>query len=218
MRTHPGKHSRHHRDHLRQPLLGGNLASRRSSPLRFAARFSLVAGALFLLYAYPYPPHGFADRLFQHYLDGYARLVAFALQFFEPDVRAHEAVIFGRSTLKIVKSCDAMEAKLLMASALAASPGVWWRKLTAIAVGLLVMTAVNVARIMILYYVRVYRDASFELFHVEILPLFMILSAGALFLASLRFLHASDPEPPPPSRGRGASGRAPNLASPHVNG
>lgn len=171
-----------------------------------------------MLYAYPYPPQSFADRLFEAYLDGYAHLVAFTLRLVEPGVRAHEAAIFGRTTLRIVKSCDAMEAKLLLASALAAFPGVWWRKLAAIVVGILAMTVVNVTRIAMLYYLRLFWETSFEVFHVEILPLFMILSAGALFLASVRFLHATDRGPPSPFRRPGASDADTQAASPHVSG
>lgn len=154
----------------------------------FAFRFAVIAATLLGVYAFPYAQYGMSESWFDKYLSGYARLVGWVLGIFEADLSVQGATVIGRTTLRIAKSCDAMEAKLLLASAVLAFPGRPSRKAVALLIGLVSLTAINVMRIVTLYFILVKRQQSFELFHLEVLPLFMILAAVGLFILSIKVM------------------------------
>lgn len=156
--------------------------------LSFAARFALIATTLFALYAYPYRPGGTAAVLFEEYLEAYARLAGGVLAFFDPSIVVRGATIMGEVSLLIVKSCDAMEAKLLFASAILAYPGQWRRRLLSLVCGLAGLVSLNVVRIGTLYAILKQRSSWFDVFHIEIWPLVMIAAVGALFWLATRFV------------------------------
>lgn len=164
----------------------------------FAFRFVLIAAGLFGIYAFPYTAMGVSDGWFQRYLAGYARLVGWILSLFEPDVVVRGNSIIGQASLQIVKSCDAMEAKLLLTAAILASPGGIARKLLAVGAGLFALTVINVLRIVTLYYVVTTSRRWFDFVHLELWPLLMIAAASGLFLLAIRFLQPVSLQPSTP--------------------
>ena len=86
--------------------------------------------------------------------------------------------IVGRFSLRIVKSCDAMEAVILFVAAVCAFPVRWRARAWGIVLGTLGLAAVNVLRICSLDFIGIYHLAQFELFHLEVWPLLMVCSAG----------------------------------------
>jgi exosortase H (IPTLxxWG-CTERM-specific) len=154
----------------------------RRSQIRFAVIFLIVAAVLFVAYSFPYQENGISERWFQRYLSAYARLAGFVLGFFDRQVSVAGNVISGHMSLKIVKSCDAMEANLLFVAAVAAWPARWHRKLVAGAVGLVVLVVVNVVRICSLYFVGARFPAAFEFLHIDLWPFLIIVVAIAQFV------------------------------------
>jgi exosortase/archaeosortase family protein len=152
--------------------------------------FVVVAAALFALYAFPYAETGISERWFHAYLRGYARLAGAVIWLFDRQVTVADSVISGRYALTVVKTCDAMEANLLLIAAIIAWPlpasrplrQIWWRKPAAILVGVAALVAVNVARICSLYFIGVHAPSAFELVHVELWPLLLIAIALAEFV------------------------------------
>ncbi|HEY2903434.1 MAG TPA: archaeosortase/exosortase family protein [Polyangia bacterium] len=140
-----------------------------------------IAGALFALYAFPYQESGLSERWFQSYLQGYAHLAGRLLAVVDRQVTIDGNLIAGRYALRIVKTCDAMEANLLFLAAILAFPAPWRRKMVALVAGLIVLVLANVLRICSLYFVGVHAPGAFETVHVEIWPLLMIVVAGAQF-------------------------------------
>ena len=149
--------------------------------LRFALRFAAVAAALFSIYAYPYPEHGRAERWFGSYLHAYARLGGAVISVFDRTATVTGNVIAGRFSLSIVKTCDAMEANLLFIAAVVAFPGRWTRRLVAAAAGVAALVVLNVTRICSLYFVGVHAPSAFELLHIEIWPLLLVVAAAIDF-------------------------------------
>ena len=158
---------------------------------RFAIRFVVAAALLLGLYAFPYADYGFSEQWFSSYLHKYARVVGWALNFFESDVSVQGATVTGRASLLIAKSCDAMDAKLLFAAAVLAYPGRPSRKALALVAGIVGLTVLNVARIVALYFVLVKRQQSFDFFHLEVMPLALVLAALLLFVASIYIMRSS---------------------------
>lgn len=148
----------------------------------------MTAGVLFGVYAFPYAQYGVSEAWFAEYLGAYARLVGWVLNLFESGMHVEGATVFGRVTLHIAKSCDAMESKLLFVAAVLAFPAPATRKLPVLALGLCGLTLINVARIVTLYFVLVRNRAAFDFFHLELLPLVMVASTALLFVASTRFM------------------------------
>lgn len=149
---------------------------------RFALRFAVYALSLLALYTFPYDEAGVIAQLFERYLSGYAHVAGAVLALFEPGIRVSGQEIIGRFGLRIIQSCDAIEAVILFAAAVLAFPVAWWRRSVGLVVGTLGIVAINIARICSLYYVGVYLPARFEFYHLEIWPLMLVASAGLAFL------------------------------------
>ena len=167
----------------------------RRAAVRFAVTFAVLAAVLFALYAFPYAEHGISERLLRGYLNGYARVAGGILAIFDSRVVVDGNVVSGRAAVSIVKTCDAMEANLLFLAAVLAFPAApgaalrrWPRKLLAALIGMVAISALNVVRICSLYAVGVYFPSAFELLHVEVWPLLLIIAAAAIFAAAARFL------------------------------
>ena len=154
----------------------------RRTRLRFALIFGATALVLFSLYGFPYAEEGSVQRWFDGYLRAYAHLAGAALRIFDHHVAVSDNVITGRFSLSIVKTCDAMEANLLFLAAIAAFPAPWWRKVIAGGVGLVLLVVVNVFRICSLYFLGVYAPSVFEVAHIEVWPIIIILATVAEFV------------------------------------
>jgi exosortase/archaeosortase family protein len=155
---------------------------------RFVSRFCLVALLLFGVYCFPYADVGISESVFTWYIDGYARAVAFVLRLFESHITLIDNQIHGRVSLEVAKSCDAIECLILFAAAVVATPGVWSRRLAVLLVGLPGLAALNVARIVALYYTGVFWPFSFHAFHTVIWPLLLVTATGLAFLWAGRWL------------------------------
>jgi exosortase/archaeosortase family protein len=168
--------------------------SSRRAALGFAARFAIIALVLFALYGFPYAQYGMSQAWLDVYLGSYARAVGWVLGLFEDNMSVVGTSIFGKASLQIVRSCDAMEIKILLAAAILAFPGKARKKALALALGLAGVAVLNVTRIVTLYYVLLGRQGSFEFLHLELWPLVMVIAAASLFIGVTRFLRVV-PEP-----------------------
>jgi exosortase H (IPTLxxWG-CTERM-specific) len=168
-------------------------ADARRARIRFAVVFILVAGVLLTLYSFPYAEHGVREDWFSRYLALYASVAGSLLGVFDSGVRVVGNDIVGRVTLTVAKNCDAMDVSLLFTAAILAFPARWSRRLVGIVVGVAALTALNVLRIVSLYFVDVRWPAAFELVHAEVWPLAMVVSAVAAFLFWSRWAEASPP-------------------------
>src|SRR5262245_29667088 len=125
--------------------------SRARAPLeprvRFALGFLACAALGLTAYCFPYREHGISEAWFDGFLASYARLAHAPISLLDPSAVLTGNEIHGLYAIRIVKGCDAMEAKILFVSAVLAFPASWPRRLGAAALGLLALAAVNVLRI-----------------------------------------------------------------------
>jgi exosortase/archaeosortase family protein len=182
------------RDNLKR-LARERSAEDYSNALGFCLRFSAFAALLFAVYAFPYAEFGLSEDWFNRYLDSYAHLAGWALRLTDQAVTVHDATIQGRVALRIVKSCDAMDATLLFLAALLALPGERRKKALAAGVGVVAIAALNVVRIISLYFALGDHADAFEFLHTELWPLAMILATAALFSVCARFVNIQTRNP-----------------------
>jgi exosortase/archaeosortase family protein len=161
--------------------------------LRFALVFAVVGGCLLTLYSFPYAEHGVREDWFVSYLSVYARVAGFVLRFIDRSVHVVGVDIVGRVSLTVAKNCDAMDVNILFASAIVAFPAPWSRRLLGIGAGLALLVAINILRIVSLYFVDVHWPAAFEFLHAEIWPFAIVALAVVGFLSWVRWAHSGAP-------------------------
>lgn len=168
-----------------------------SSQRRFILTFCAVGGALLLAYCFPYKEHGISERWFDAFLESYARLAYLPIRHFDHSAFLIGNEIHGRYAVRIVKGCDAMEAKILFTAAVVAFPAVWPRRLAVLALGLGALTLLNVLRITSLYAVGTALPAKVEFLHLEVWPFVMVTVATLLFLWAAGIMNRTQTEQGP---------------------
>ncbi len=149
---------------------------------RFVLAFFAFAALGLGLYCFPYGQFGIKETFFDAFLTGYARLAGAVIAVFDPSAVATGTEIHGRYAVRIVKGCDAMEAKILFVSAVLAFPTGLWRRLLAAGAGLVALTTLNVLRIASLYYAGMAFPKLVDVLHLEVWPLALVVFAALLFL------------------------------------
>jgi exosortase H (IPTLxxWG-CTERM-specific) len=152
------------------------------------ALFALWMGAYYAVSTTP----AFARRIGPGYLEVNARVAARLLGWLGEPTRAEGAVVVSpRFQVQIRRGCDALEPSALLAAAILAFPARWRLKLPGIVVGVAVLQALNLVRIISLYYTGVHFRSAFETLHVEVWqPLFVLFVAAVWagwFVWSLRY-------------------------------
>jgi exosortase/archaeosortase family protein len=173
------------------PLPGVGLAGRPAR--RFVITFLATAAALLGLYYFPYDDGGPVKRALAAYLHAYAVVSGSLLRLFDASVIVVGSDILGRCSLRLVRTCDAMDVNILLVSAVMAWPARWGRRLVAAACALGCVFVVNVARICSLYFVGVHVPAAFSAVHVELWPIAMLIVAVGAFLVSVRWMQRERP-------------------------
>jgi exosortase/archaeosortase family protein len=149
--------------------------------LRFVLTFLGVSSVLLGAYYYPEPPAPI--RVFSEgVLHGYALATGSLLGAFERGVSVSGHDITGRYGLRLVKTCDAMDATILLLSAIAAWPAPWKDRIRALAISIPMLIALNIVRLFTLYYVGVYLPQCFETAHMEVWPVVMLTTLVAWFV------------------------------------
>ncbi len=87
--------------------------------------------------------------------------------------------------INIVNGCDGMETVFLLTAAFAAAPLTRSARLTGGLIGVLLVYALNQARILALFYSQDGHPELFEILHGFLAPLMMIVAVGAYFCAWL---------------------------------
>jgi exosortase H (IPTLxxWG-CTERM-specific) len=90
--------------------------------------------------------------------------------------------------IKIVAGCNGVEAVLILISAVLAFPAPWKHKLIGIGLGFLAIQALNLVRIISLYYLQRWNAVWFDWFHLYLWQALIILDALVFWLIWLRWL------------------------------
>jgi exosortase/archaeosortase family protein len=156
---------------------------------RFAVWFVVLAGIGLSTYFFPYEEAGIHARpVFEWYLSLYAHVTGVVLHVFDGAVSVVGNTINGRFAMRIVQSCDAMEANILFCAAMLAFPAPWRLKAIALPIGLASLIACNIVRLCCLYYVGIYAPDRFDFAHYEAWPILMVGLATVDFLLCTRWM------------------------------
>ena len=148
-------------------------------------------------YYFPYSETGPIRPWLDAFLQGYAASAGFVIRQFDPSVRVVDQDIIGRYSLRIVKTCDAMDVTILLTSAIVAWPGRWRDRGLGAAAAIAVLFAINVLRICSLYWIGIHFPSLFEVAHVDVWPAIVLVLSVAVFLAVAMRARASDGEAAP---------------------
>jgi exosortase H (IPTLxxWG-CTERM-specific) len=106
------------------------------------------------------------------------------------------AVAFGKvlqSTsngfaISIERGCNGVEAVIILVSAMLAFPAPWKHRLVGIALGFVAIQALNLVRIISLFYLGQWNQTWFQWFHLYLWQALIVLDALVAFLIWLRYL------------------------------
>jgi len=147
--------------------------------IRFGAIFAVCMLAFYLIEITPL----FLDRILPYYAGINARISGFILETFREEVTVQETSIFSmRASLDVRHGCDALLPTALLVSAILASPVRWRAMVPGVLAGTAVILLLNIARIVTLYYARVYVPGFFDRMHLEVWPAIFILASLSLWV------------------------------------
>ena len=132
-----------------------------------------------------------------------ARISAGIIVPFDDSVIAHGKILqFGESgfAVSIEAGCNGIEATIVLIAAVLAYPAGWRERLIAIGVGFVAIQAMNIVRIISLFYLG---DWNFDLFswvHLYLWPTLIMLDVLIVFVVYLRYL-SGRPAEAEPARG-----------------
>ena len=98
----------------------------------------------------------------------------------------NEFINSSQYSISIARGCDAIEAMALFLSTTLAFPMNWKRKLLGIASGIGILFVLNLIRIVTLFFAGTYKPDIFEVLHVQIWPVIIILIATLLWIVIIR--------------------------------
>jgi exosortase H (IPTLxxWG-CTERM-specific) len=156
---------------------------------RFAALFVVLLLALFALELTP--PGQFVVRPWTGFVaDSSATLI----RAFDGDAMSHGNVLFSKRSgfaVSIEAGCNGVEALLVLAAAMLAFPAPWRMKLIGLAIGAVAIQALNILRVISLYYLGQWNAQAFEWAHLYAWQALVMLDALIVWLLWIRALPRS---------------------------
>jgi exosortase H (IPTLxxWG-CTERM-specific) len=131
------------------------------------------------------------DHVIVPFTSGLAHVSVWLMRLFDSNVIAQNDAIVDAlrgGGIQIVAGCNGVEAVLILVSAVLAFPSPWKYKLTGIGLGFIAIQALNLVRIISLYYLQRWNHAWFEWFHLYLWQALIILDALVFWLIWLRWL------------------------------
>ena len=120
-----------------------------------------------------------------------AHVSVWLMRLFDHDVIARQNDILSLTTgggIEIVAGCNGVAAVLILVSAVLAFPAPWKHKLAGIGLGFLAIQALNLVRIISLFYLHAWSQVWFEWFHLYLWQALIVLDALVFWLLWLRWL------------------------------
>lgn len=172
--------------------------------LRFVAIFLVTLAVLFTLELV-----GPVDRyVIGPFTGAIAAVSTWLISLVDANAVATGNVIRSTTTgfaIAIERGCNGVEAVIILISAMLAFPSPWKHKLVGIAIGFVAIQALNLVRIISLFYLGQWNMQWFEWFHLYLWQALIVLDALVVFLVWLRWLPHADSDsaaapPPVPAR------------------
>lgn len=162
---------------------------------RFALIFLAVVAALFA--AELTPP--VQSALVIPWTEGLARVSAALVTLFDGSAIAYGRILQSSTNgfaISIEAGCNGVEAALILIAAIVAFPAPWRHKALGIAAGLVAVQALNVVRVVSLYYLGQWRMDAFLWAHLYLWQVLIMLDILIVWLLWLRWIPAAAPAQP----------------------
>ena len=162
--------------------------------LKFALLFIVYLVVLFLLELLA--P---VDRaLIQPWTAFLAHVGGVVMRLVDSSVSVYGNVIAGGSSgfaIAIERGCNGIEAVIILVAAMLAYPATWRQRLVGIAAGLVCVQALNLIRVISLFYLGNWNRDWFDWFHLYVWPALIVADALVVFLLWLAWIRRRE-EPP----------------------
>jgi exosortase H (IPTLxxWG-CTERM-specific) len=120
-----------------------------------------------------------------------AKVSVWIVGHFDPNAVSFGKVLQSTSNgfaISIERGCNGVEAVIILVSAMLAFPAPWKNRLAGIALGFVAIQALNLVRIISLFYLGQWNRTWFEWFHLYLWQALIVLDALVAFLVWLRYL------------------------------
>jgi exosortase H (IPTLxxWG-CTERM-specific) len=168
---------------------------------RFIVLFFVIVSVLFI--AELTPP--VQNAVVLPFTAAVTHVSAAIMQLFDDQVRAQGKLIWDQASgfaVSIEAGCNGVEAGIILFAAMFAFPASWQQKLIGILVGLVTVQALNLIRIISLFYIGQWNQTLFEWAHLYVWQALIMLDVLLVFLFWLRWI---------------SLGNAPSRAEPGVS-
>lgn len=142
--------------------------------------------------------------------EGLARISAALVTLFDPRVVATGKILQSTANgfaVSIEAGCNGIEAAIVLIAAMLAFPAPWKHRLVGILAGLVTVQALNVVRVISLFYLGQWDAKAFEWAHLYLWQALIMLDVLIVWLVWIRTL------PPPASAPGGEGNEAPQAAA-----
>jgi exosortase H (IPTLxxWG-CTERM-specific) len=155
--------------------------------LRFITLFLIYLFALFALeLLQPIDEH-----VILPFTAGIAKVSVWLVGLFDPHAIAYGKVLESTTNgfaISIERGCNGVEAVIILVSAMLAFPAPWKHRLVGIGLGFVAIQALNLVRIISLFYLGQWNRTWFDWFHLYLWQALIVLDALVAFLIWLRHL------------------------------
>ncbi|MGA8148151.1 MAG: exosortase H [Gallionellaceae bacterium] len=156
--------------------------------LRFFILFLLIQGGLF---AFELTPPG--QALVIPWTSLLAKLCVGLITLFDSHVIAYGKVIQSQTNgfgISIEAGCNAVEACIVLASAMLAFPAPWRHKMYGLLIGIVAVQGLNILRVISLFYLGQWRMDAFEFAHLYLWQALIMLDVLVVWLIWIRLMPA----------------------------
>ena len=160
--------------------------------VRFVVLFTVLLFSLFGFYLLPWGERYMSEPI----TSAVAAVSAAIMKLFDANIVSHGIIILDNVTqhgIQVVKGCNGMEAVIILFAAVFAFPATFKQKLAGFFAGFLAIHALNVVRIISLFYIAKYSHTWFEWFHLYVWQMLIILDALVVWLLWLRWINKGRP-------------------------
>jgi exosortase H (IPTLxxWG-CTERM-specific) len=120
-----------------------------------------------------------------------AKVSVWLVSLFDPHAIAYGKVLESTKNgfaISIERGCNGVEAVIILVSAMLAFPAPWKHRLVGIGLGFIAIQALNLVRIISLFYLGQWNRTWFDWFHLYLWQALIVLDALVAFLIWLRYL------------------------------
>ena len=133
---------------------------------------------------------------------GIAKVSVWLVGLFDPNAVAYGKILESTKNgfaISIERGCNGVEAVIILVSAMLAFPAPWKHRLVGIGLGFIAIQALNLVRIISLFYLGQWNRTWFDWFHLYLWQALIVLDALVAFLIWLRYLPREEKLVPAPA-------------------